>query len=256
MRNTLDFYLGKRRAGQVAPPYSPSDSIPNLTVWLETTNSITGATNASQWDDATLNANHVTQGTGAAQPLIVDPDANLKSPRKSLSFDGGDYMTHADNASLRVGSADFFIATVSKMSSGILMGKDSFSGGSFIGYFIQYNDGDSINKVKFTTRNSTTVGQNALIPSGTTNTTAFHVIMAARTSGVLTLYVDNVLMGTLAESGVTDTDSAAAFKVGTADEALNAKFNGQHAAILLAKTTLSAGIRSGLYNYLRDKYIP
>jgi hypothetical protein len=101
--------LGRRRA---RPLWTMANLANPPAHWYNETSSVTGATNASQWND-TVGTAHMAQGTAAAQPLIVASGLNSK---RTLRFDGSNDVMRASAPTFnQVGYA--WLATVYKRSA-------------------------------------------------------------------------------------------------------------------------------------------
>ena len=67
------------------PPFSPAD-LPGLVGWYDDLSDITlNGDDVSQWDDRSVEGNHIPQSTPTKQPLKVD---NIKGSFRGISFDG------------------------------------------------------------------------------------------------------------------------------------------------------------------------
>ena len=74
-----------------ADSFNPK-TIPNLTLWLDATDTSTitlNAGNVSQWRDKSGNGRHASQGTASAQPLYQPSGLN---GRPTIRSDGGDVL--------------------------------------------------------------------------------------------------------------------------------------------------------------------
>lgn len=111
-----------------------------------------------------------------------------------------------------------------------IMGKDSYAGAGYVGYYLQYNP-NSDNCLRFTTRNSGTLPGcylDGTVPVAITD--GWTHVCAVRESNVLSLYIDGVLDGSVAEpeaSTPINVSNAVYFKLARADEIGSmASFNG------------------------------
>ncbi len=71
------------------------DALPGLELWLDAADPATIALsggNATQWNDKSGNGRHMTQGTGAAQPVY---DTTAMAGHPGISFDTTDNMSNA-----------------------------------------------------------------------------------------------------------------------------------------------------------------
>lgn len=108
--------------------FNPITSIPNSLQWLDAadTSTITQVAGAvSQWNDKTSNGNHVTQGTGAQQPITGSRTIN---GRNAIDFNGTSHrlfspagmynIAMGDNTFASVAAADSLIGVKRLMSAG------------------------------------------------------------------------------------------------------------------------------------------
>jgi hypothetical protein len=235
-------------AATATPRIHPSD-ISGIAVAFESINTITDDSGLKVWNDASGNGLHTnSQDTAGARPTITASNADAGN-RRTFSGDGGDYLTVNDNAALDVGTGAFMVMAVCKQGATgdrMVCGKDSFNGGGFVGFFLQWNQTGFANKWNFATRNGG--GANNQLFGTSTTSVGWHMVMGVRDgSGNKTLYINNAANGTQNDSSV-DVDNTSAFKLFTADDALNQKWDGELAAVVVVKGAISAGDRTSLYN--------
>lgn len=121
----------KLSQAQALTKSSAITSIPDLTLWMETTlnDSITGATSGSSlsnddlvssWNDLSGNSVNVTQATGSYQPKYITAGINNLP---TLSFDGGnDYLYNTSKVPLQPGDDSFTFVAVWKRIGGVSLG--------------------------------------------------------------------------------------------------------------------------------------
>lgn len=233
-------------------PFDPS-SIPGLVAWYE---SDTGAT-PSSWTDKSGNGNTLLQAVAGFRPTVLSPDPDLKSPQGSVDFEDPninfEYLAALTSGTLDFGTGDFyavFYAKILPSGGGFLLGKDSYSGGAYAGWFMQYNDPD----IRFATRNSGAGMGNYLdapVPAP-----GWYVITVTRTAGVLEILYNNISIGSMAEAGATDVNNASDFKLDAADDVPSPGSGGKFAALLIYRATATPTNLLNLTNYLIDKYRP
>lgn len=121
-------YGGKARPGSQVSGWLPSGFFNVNTllpeIWLDASDSATitssgSPAKVSQWNDKSVNARHVTQATGTAQPTT---GATTQNGLNVLDFDGGDRLaaaTASDWVFLHDGVAPYAIYLVCKVTTGI-----------------------------------------------------------------------------------------------------------------------------------------
>jgi hypothetical protein len=91
----------------------------DLVAWYDASDaaSITEVAGAvSQWNDKSGNDDHLTQGTGAANPTYSA--TGLGGSQPSLSFDGGDYLISTTDAVAPGAVSDFACFVVGRLNAG------------------------------------------------------------------------------------------------------------------------------------------
>lgn len=206
------------------------------------------------WQDQTANTLHVTQSTGSAKPTYVATDADFNN-KPSLSFDGGDNLSVADNAVFDVGTGDFWFAIVGKFTSQFVVGRDSYPAGGYTGWFLSYNDafGGGANTFQLMARFNGGAASNYVNGSSATTNTAAHLIIGKRISDVLYLVEDGTAKGTSGAVSVNVSNNSN-FKIGDADDNAGFRFNGKISMYVYGNGTLSNGDQTNLVAFSQSTY--
>lgn len=85
--------LGLRHPANSGPLWTPASLAVPPSIWLNDASSVTGVTNASQWNDISGNGYHVAQPSAGNQPTI---NATGLDGKRTLSSDGGDLIFNSD----------------------------------------------------------------------------------------------------------------------------------------------------------------
>lgn len=160
---------------------SPLRPLPGMMAWYDATQTPTGA--VSQWNDLSGTGNHVTQGTGAAQPTCT---ANQQNGKNTLLFDGGDSLAFASGM-FGLPNADNTCFVVSKRNTetGSAEYDWSFTEAGSVRHYSRFSATSGNNLYL---NNTTTTG--GVSNTGSTNTA--YVIKAMFKSGTtLSLSVNN-----------------------------------------------------------------
>lgn len=102
------------KGASAPPPFTPA-SLSGLTLWLDASDAATitqVAGSVSQWNDKSGNGNHVTQGTGANQPIT---GTNQQNTRNVLTF--SNQWLNLPSGPLSVPSAKGTVFVVAKPSN-------------------------------------------------------------------------------------------------------------------------------------------
>lgn len=89
--------MGLRHPGNSGPLWTPASLTVPPSIWLNDTSSVTGTTNASQWNDISGNGYHVVQAGAGNQPTI---NATGLDGKRTLSTDTDDLMQNTASGAL------------------------------------------------------------------------------------------------------------------------------------------------------------
>lgn len=134
-----------------------------------------------------------------------------------------DLIVIQDHPDLQLGTGDFSVSFVlfptDNNEQCFVLGKDTFNGGGFVGWFFMFNTTSSPanNVMRFSTRNNATFN-NSVDSLNTYPVNTWYHIVCVRESGTLKIYVDGVLDNSQAEGGSTNITNTVELKLGKFDE--------------------------------------
>lgn len=250
---------------------SSISSIPNLTLWLETTleESVTSATNGispsnndtiSNWNDLnpqTVDSKKivVSQGTAASQPLYI---ANGIGGLPSIYFDGvNDFLKTATGANVPIGAGDdtYTMITVWKYDSNAANGNRSV--------IYEGDAAASTNKTAVLYISSTnTAGfvgaNNNYFPTNVTKGTSYITTMRIN-STVSTNNISLFFNSKSADNGTSGSPSSldidgSSFEIGAALSGTGLQFQGLISEIIIFDRNLKNSEITEIQDYLSKKY--
>lgn len=247
-----------------SPTDSPADAgfnlgtVPGLVLWLDGSKGVTADGNGkvSKWADQSGNGNDAVQATSAVQPTAVAQGINNKPSIRFTTNPNSSPFPHLsvpDAASLRFGTADFFIAAVAKWSNtssfGMIVSKQAVAS-PFAGY-AYYMSFPTAGKAGGQLDANTNVGSTlANLNDNTPRQFAF-----ARSGGTASIRINGVSDGTLSNTSVNSDAMGVPLSIGGL-----AGSNGLHplqgdiAELVIVSGNLTSGNRDAIEAYLKAKY--
>jgi hypothetical protein len=172
----------------------------------------------------------------------------------AYSFDGNDYISVNNNASLNFDSSDFSISLwiYPKVIKNLyIFGKDNYNGsqpspfGS--GYYLQYSVAKS-QDIRFATRSISSNTSNFLPSVQIAPINTWTHVVGVRKKNVLKLYINGKLDNAMIETVPTNTNNSVNLKFGRADEISTNYFNGILDDALIYNRALTDQEIIALYN--------
>jgi len=245
-------------------------SVSGLVLWLEGSSGVTQNNNAvSAWADKTSNHNDATQPTAAVQPTYV---ASAIHSLPAIHFDkdaqgvstGGNELSIADSTSMQWGTGDFYVVVVARFDNtvadgaergvGLLYSKNT-GGNDFPGVFITANIAGGIMTPTNGFAASTSFAANGYVAVTTLyNDDVARTFAAQRVGSTLDLRINGASVGTASSAGNDISSVGIAASIGGLANGAGVRLDGDIAEILAVKGTLSAGDRTSIEQYLKNKY--
>lgn len=241
------------RRGLWSAPFTPK-RLSGLVLWLDA-GTLSGADGdaVATWSDLSGLSNHVTQATGAKQPVVKHAILN---GRKVVRFDGTDDILHkADAASLDISTGFTWFFVGKRVGTGndmfFIKQGDNATAEAVYGSGVVDADSKNLNSFRVDAEAWADVvtGTNAMVDD------TFAIVAGAYDGANAYLFKDGAANGSAAKTG-SITNSTGNFSVGGYDAAFSGSeyLNGDIAELILYNRALSATDRRRVEGYLGKKY--
>lgn len=213
--------------------------ISGLAAWYDASRGITrdGSDRISQWDDQSGNARHLTQATGASQPLYVGPNSGTNS-LPHVYFDGSRRLTSASFTAINQPRTHFIVFKTTADPAGTMaIAVDGIGGGNRAG-------------IGWTTTTNLRIFAGASLNgtlASTYNTTAVYSALYNGASSQIWVNGSSLITG---DSGAHSLTGINLGSFGAANY-----LTGNICEVLIYSGSLSTGDRQTIESYLAAKWI-